>query len=149
MALLVQPGDESKTVVVDRAVDYATALGCSNVERWPHIYQLDTVVGPGESRYRFDIWVDEEGLLRKAETNLCATLAAHPLNEAYGRVIRGAALLVPLGKTAAYTLEDWANICQGVWYDEELTNRNICQGVWRDEELTNRNAEGKNATGRG
>jgi hypothetical protein len=125
MALLVQPGDEKNISVVDHNAGYAEVLGCLAVDRWPHCYQIDTVHGPNKSSYRFDIWVDDEGLLKQAPVNLCASLAAHPLNEFRGRVIYGPALLVPLSKAVKYTLDDWANICQGVWYNEELVERNV------------------------
>ena len=125
MALLVYPGDESKTVVVDLSVDYAKTLRCRIIEKWPYIYQLDKIVGAGDNYYRFDIWVDEEGSLYDKSDNMCATLAAHPLNEVRGLIIKGPALLVPIDKTIKYTLDDWRNICQGVWYDSSLVTINV------------------------
>ncbi len=124
MALLVLPGDEKKTTVVNyRGASYAELLGCRYAERWPYQFQLDTVVGPDGRQYRFDIWVDDEGAVKELPVNLCATLAAHPLNEFRGRVIYGPALLVPKGKIP-FTLDDWKSICQGVWYVEDLVGVN-------------------------
>jgi hypothetical protein len=56
--------------------------------------------------------------------NPCATLSAHPLGEAYGRRIYGNALLVPLKGSESYTLEDWQQICDGVWYKQKLVEKN-------------------------
>jgi hypothetical protein len=124
MALLVLPGDEKNTSVVDVLNnDCAALLGCSRIERWPYRYQLDTVVGPDGHLYRFEIWVDEEGAVKQLPVNLCATLAAHPLNEYRGRVIRGPALLVSLDG-ASFTLDDWGGVCQSVWYDDGLVEVN-------------------------
>lgn len=128
MAILVLPGDESLARAVGAprgSAAIAAALGAGTIERWPYAYMLDTVVGPSGKRYRFDIWVDEEGCIKKLPENLCATIAAHPLNESNGRIIRGPALLVPLAGSPRLTLEAWRDICRGVWAldcgDEERT----------------------------
>jgi hypothetical protein len=124
MALLVRPGSEKNTIVVGREEDYTSLLDNASVELWPPAWQLDAVIGPEGQKYRFDIWVGEDSRLRDEKVNLCASLAAHPLNEARGRVIYGRALLVPLENDVAYTLDDWANICQAVWYDGGLVSLN-------------------------
>jgi hypothetical protein len=128
MALYVPPGDEDKALAVAipaGAAEAAELLGCARVERWPWSYQLDSVAGPSGEQYRFDVWVDEEGALHDRSYNACATLAAHPLNEAYGRTIAGPALLVPLDGTKPLTLDAWREICQGVWYDASTVRRNV------------------------
>lgn len=114
----MRPGcqENTRVVSVSDAKDRASALlECRAVERWPYSRQLDVIRGPNGRKYRFDIWVDEEGLMAGREDNLCASLAAHPLNEAFGHVIAGPALLVPLPGGRAFSLEDWGQICKGVW----------------------------------
>lgn len=122
-ALLVKPGPQENTVVVpllEATERPAALLECRWVELWPYHYQLDAIEGADGRARRFDVWVDEEGAAASREANVCASLAAHPLNEAFGRHIRGPALLVPCGGASApsdggYSLEDWGQICKGVW----------------------------------
>lgn len=122
--LHVLPGDETKTVVIPRDTqDLAGVIGCERVQLWPGDWQLDSIETPSGRHYRFNVWVDESGRMRAARVNRCATLAAHPLNEAMGHVIYGSAVLEPIDG-ASYTLDDWRQICQGVWYDERLVERN-------------------------
>jgi hypothetical protein len=117
MALLI-PADPAQPVrPVNRATKgFAALLGCQFAERWPYQRQLDAVAGPDGHRYRYDIWVDEEGRLRPgAAINTRATIAAHPYAEAYGWPILGDAILVPLNRGATYDADDWDQIWRGVW----------------------------------
>lgn len=118
MAILVLPGDKSlaRAIALPKgSATIAAALGADTIERWPYQFMLDTVVGPSGKRYRFDIWVDEAGLNKRLEPNLCASIAAHPLNECRGRMIYGPALLLPLSGSPRLALKDWGEICRGVW----------------------------------
>lgn len=147
MALLVPCKDD---VTVVPPTDLAQSLGCQRVERWPYQYQLDSIEGPSGKRYRFDIWVDEEGALNPAAgCNVRASLAAHPLNEAYGNLIRGPAILKPLSMAVKYTLADWDEIRKGVWsLDCDCDEEQGCPPEGCPQAgLVDRNVRGKRAYG--
>lgn len=139
MAILVPPGDASLARALETPrgpEDIAAALGVERVEPWPSAFCLDTVVGPGGKRYRFDIWV-AAGARREKQlaVNLCATQAAHPLNAVRGNLVYGPALLVPLQRSQRLTLIDWAEICGGVQ----------ATGDAATDALVDRNARGQSA----
>jgi hypothetical protein len=128
MSLLILPGDESLTTVVD-SKDPREILQCT-VQMWPYCYQLDTITykdDNGINNYKFDIYVDESGLCKGLEENLCGTLAAHPLNEAKRKIIVGPCAIIPLNNEVKYTLDDWKKICKAVWYNTDLIESN-CKG---------------------
>jgi hypothetical protein len=109
------------------AVELAAALGCQDPHVWDWRYQLDTIAGPGGSRYQYDIWVggqEPAGDGPRAEANPHATAAAHPLLEAFGILIRGPALLVARDGRE-YTLADWQHIRCGTRADAGLVGRNV------------------------
>ena len=95
------------------------------------------------------IYIDENGLNKNLEVNLCASYAAHPFNELFGHLIYGPAILKPLNKKIKYTAEDWKNICFGVW---SLYCK--CEDVYGDDhddncpivKLVDKNSRGHSAT---
>jgi hypothetical protein len=136
-ALLVVPGDESLTRAVevdpDDARQLARHIGCDLVELWPRSHSLRKVDTPSGRSYRYDIWVDEEGAINGAEANMCATFAAHPLGQAMGLVVAGNALLVSTDKAQPdLGVDDWRQICQGVYYDDDMVDHNVKQNSHRD-----------------
>jgi hypothetical protein len=127
-ALLVLPGSEELTKEVRTDVSVGSIrniLAASHVEQWPGQWQLNTVEGPAGQAFSYNIYVNGEGLSRGQDQNLCATLAAHPLNEVRGRIIVGPALFVSTDPgRVSLSLADWKAICQAVWYDDILVSKN-------------------------
>jgi hypothetical protein len=128
LALLVSPQDGVTVVLCPTtAAELAVTLGCQDPHVWDWRYQLDTVAGPGGSRYRYDIWVGDQGPTGggpRAEANPHATAAAHPLLEAFGILICGPTLLVARDGRE-YTLADWHHIRCGTRADAGLIGQNV------------------------
>lgn len=135
MALLINP-DATASV---SSLDSAEFM----LERWPYRYQLDSVVGANGKRYRFDIFVDEEGLLKGLPTNRLASYFAHPLADMLcPMLIQGPAFIVPFDKRVKYTMDDFEAIRDGVVAD--LGSDSESSGD--EESLPDRNARGSLAT---
>ncbi len=116
--LLVLPGDEDLTTVIDEdKVPF-------KMERWS--VQRDYVIGPSGRKYKFDIFVDDSGVIKGDKLNLCATLSADPFGEVNCSLIYGSAVLISRDKDYPnYSLDDWKEICNGVWYDDDLVEKNV------------------------
>ena len=64
--------------------------------------------------------------MKDLPVNLCATLAMDPLGEARGHLVYGPAVMISRKKESPdLSLDDWKNICNGVWYDESLVDKNV------------------------
>ncbi len=49
-----------------------------------------------------------------------------PLGEARGHLVYGPAVMISRKKESPdLSLDDWKNICNGVWYDESLVDKNV------------------------
>lgn len=118
MALYTKAGSPEVRVV---SKDVLREMNCY-VEIWPKLYQLKQVKGSNGVIYKYDIYVDEEGLLKNLDYNEIATYFAHPYNIMRGRLILGDALIVPVSKRVNYTLEDFAAIKDGVWVQDDESN---------------------------
>lgn len=101
--------------------DPRVELKC-NVELWPYQYMIHDLKGSNGKHYSFDVYVDEEGILKGLEMNEIATYLCHPFNIATGRIIVGDALIVPLDENEEYTLEDFEAMYDGVWVKEDESN---------------------------
>lgn len=127
-ALLVLPGDESLTTVVtvDKSTAFGSVLGPHvSIETWPYQYTRDKITGPNNTSYRLEMYVDESGLLKKLPINPCATLAMDPLGEIRRNLVHGPALILSADRNRPdLTMDDWNNICQGVYYDKQLVELN-------------------------
>jgi hypothetical protein len=153
MSLLIKPNGSVEEVPTPRNhKDIYNIMDC-NVEKWPYQLQLDVITGYNDKKYRFDIFVDDEGHVNGSPYNEWGTLASHPLNEARGRHIHGNVLLIPYSKGVSYNLDDWKAISKGIWaLDCDCTNEEleddlhdtICPVV----ELVTKNVKGPNATQR-
>lgn len=127
--LLVKADGEIATTRVDAETGdgIATALGCRRAERWYYQYMLDAV-SIGDRTYRYDVWVDAEARAAGRPDNLCASLAAHPLNGAYGWLVAGDALLVSVDPARPHmAVADWSAIQDAVCHDRQAVEAN-CQG---------------------
>jgi hypothetical protein len=130
-AILILPGDEDNSTLVDietkggapRYKSLAKALGAERAEQWPPQYTLEALDGGGGRKYSYDLFVDEEGVLKGLPYNRCATLSAHPLGEARVRWIHGPCVLIARDRRGL-TLDDWKRICQAVYYDDDLVEKN-------------------------
>lgn len=123
MALYTTAGSPDVRVVTK---DVGQELNCI-VELWPYPYQLDHIRGSNGKTYRFQIYVDECGLLKQLPLNEVATYLAHPLNLVRGRVVVGDALIVPWQKKVNYTLEDYEAMRDGVWINDEESNLDLVE----------------------
>lgn len=132
MALLIQPNGEAKVVPKNftKHIDW-------RVEMWPYCHQVDTIVGSNGKKYRFDVYVDEEGLLKQLQINRLASYFADPLADRRA-MIYGPAVVVPLRDNVSYTLADFNAIYEGVVGD--------LSGDEDEESLPDKNALGKRAT---
>lgn len=107
------------------------------VEMWPYDRMLDKVVSSNGKTYRYNIYVDEEGLLKQLPVNHLASIMAHPLCYSYGFIISGEAIIEPYEQGVHYTLDDFEAIKGGVVADGDDDD---------GETLADRNATGKSAT---
>lgn len=123
MALYTTAGSLEVRIV---SKDPRAELKC-NVELWPYQYMIHELKGSNGKRYSFDVYVDEEGLLKKLPVNEIATYLCHPFNIAIGTVIHGDALFVPLDENEEYTLEDFRAMHDGVWVKEDESNIDLVE----------------------
>ena len=141
--ILIKPGTKDNFEIIDKFDKNI------NYELWPYQYQLDTIEGLNGKKYRFDIYIDEDGLNKNLKLNLCASYAAHPMNEFLSHLIYGPAILKPLNNKIKYTSDDWNNICFGVW-----SLSCDCENYYEDDhdeicpiiKLVDKNIRGKSAT---
>jgi hypothetical protein len=97
------------------------------VSIWPKDYQLKQVKGSNGKIYKYDIYVDDEGLLKGLEYNEIATYFAHPFNIHRGHMIVGDAIIVPQDPKLKYTLEDFEAIKDGVWVNDDADNVDLVE----------------------
>ena len=76
-ALLVQPGDESKTTVV--TIDPNNLSGdilgkAVFLEIWPYFLTKDILLAPNDRQYRLEMYVGESSAIDGSEFNPCAIL---------------------------------------------------------------------------
>ncbi len=81
------------------------------------------ILGDGRE-IKFNMWVDEEGVINKKKPNLKATLITDPLAEARGEWrILGNCIMEPYDDTPLQT-GDWKLIENALWNDEKLVEKN-------------------------
>jgi hypothetical protein len=135
-ALLVQPGDESKTTVVTINPNSLSGdiLGKGVIlVTWPYPLTKDIIHAPNGRQYRLEMYVGDNSAIDGSELNPCATLTMDPLGEFKGNHVFGPALIHSIDKKHPdLTLDDWKNICQAVWYNEELVDKNA-RGKFRHQ----------------
>lgn len=135
MALLIAPDATARVIPKNlKSVEFM-------LERWPYHYQLDTILGSNGKKYMFDIYVDEEGLMKQLPVNRLASYFAHPLADIrFPCLIQGPAVVVPLQKNVNYTMSDFEAIRGGVVgdYSEDDSAEEEC--------LADTNSHGKLAS---
>lgn len=98
------------------------------IEQYPLPAMLDRIIGSNGKVYRFNIYVDADGLRKGLSENEIATHLAQPHSKSR---IFGDVLLVPLKKKTNYTLVDYESMRDGVFLKEDKSNadlvaRNAC-----------------------
>lgn len=116
--LLVHPGDEDNTEVYDFQGKFPFTAEQFRNRKY--------VEGSNGRKYMFHVFVNENIYNDdEPKVNLCATLSADPLGEAFGNHIYGPAILISQDpEYPNLDLNDWKEICQGVWYNGDLIEKN-------------------------
>jgi hypothetical protein len=131
-ALLVKPGNETKTEVVEISTNSDQRLAQMQkyiggyVQMLPRATQVRPIFfeekGKVIDQYNFDVWVDEEGIPKGLEQNSCAEFSYSILG-AFSCPIFGNALLIEKGRNL--TIDDWKKIGQATYYNQEMATKNL------------------------
>jgi hypothetical protein len=99
----------------------AKLIKCRQVEKMPRNKQVYPITAE-KKKYYLDFYVDGEAAVLHLEPNLCAeyaySVAGAVIQPIFGDV-------VVVDKKGNLTKEDWKNICQAVYYNDELKEANF------------------------
>lgn len=132
--LLIKPGNETPTEIIPTGKEWASTkyiaglLGCKWIQKYDG--RMRKIILSDGREIKFDLWVNEDGMVDSNNDNLLATLVSDPLYAARGGLrIVGNCIMEPYNETPLNE-GDWRMIEEALWKDDKLLEKNcVANGI--------------------
>lgn len=90
------------------------------------IFSCTKMKGSNNKQYKYTIFCDDDGLMKRLPRNFTATCIAHPLMIMRNQLV-GPAVIEPSAENRKYTMDDWEAIRDGMIVKDDESNTELVE----------------------